>query len=166
MITKVRALSILFVMTVFISGCDNYPKDVQHSFDNIKASQRIRVGVIEQSPWAIENDTNLSGIEIEIINAFATSLDVTPQWLVLSEAQATLLLEQYKLDVVVGGLTEDNPRKDSIAFTRPYLEINNGQKHRHVMAVPKGENRLMVTLERFLSAHKETIHTLYQQAEK
>lgn len=150
-------------MTVFTAGCDNYPKDVEHSFDTIKASQHIRVGVIVQSPWVIENATHLSGIEIEIINAFAASLDVTPQWHVLSEAQATLLLEQYKLDVVVGGLTEDNPRKNSIAFTRPYLEKNNGQ-NRHVMAVPKGENRLMVTLERFLSSHKETIHTLYQQA--
>ena len=47
----------------------------------------------------------------------------------------------------MAGITQDNPWKKQVSFTRPYAELG---KKKHVMAVIHGENAFIKKLEEFL----------------
>lgn len=153
----------LFVCFMILAGCDEYPKDAQGTLETVQSSQILRVGIIRHKPWAYQDGSKPQGIEVEIVSGFAQSVNARPQWRFLSESQATENLKNYEIDLVIGGLTEDNPRKKEIGFTRSYLITGDDKKDRHVMAVPKGENRFITVLEKFLKARQSDIQKMYRE---
>jgi ABC-type amino acid transport substrate-binding protein len=148
---------------LIVTGCDDYPKDAKNTLETIKKSQIIRVGLIEHKPWAYKNGSNPYGIEVDIASNFAQSLEVQPHWEFLSEAQAIEKLKHHNLDLVIGGLTQGSPRKKEVGFTRPYLKTGDQKNKHHVMAAPRGENRFITTLEKFLKARKSEIEKIYEE---
>jgi polar amino acid transport system substrate-binding protein len=74
------------------------------------------------------------------------------RWTVAGEESLVHQLEAGRLDLVIGGLTAKSPWMRQVAFTRPYAAAPgpSGDSEQHVMAVPRGENAFLVTLERFL----------------
>jgi hypothetical protein len=145
------------ILALCLAGCDEIPRDPRQTWARIMDAGEIKVGLIVQAPWVMEKDGKFSGIEVEIIADFATALKLRPRWKVLSEAEATEQIKNQQLDLVIGGLTADNPRKKEIGLTRPYIKLGSQEKHAHVMAVPQGENKLLITLENFLQEHLPTI---------
>lgn len=152
----------LICLMFMLCGCDEYPKDPDNTFKNIQVNGVLRVGVIEHRPWAYEEGGQPKGLEPHIISEFAQSLQVTPQWNFLSEAQATEKLKNHELDVVIGGLTVDTPRAKILGLSRPYLETGRDKKDHHVMAVSQGENYFLTTLEKFLKAREREIIAMYE----
>lgn len=60
-------------------------------------------------------------------------------------------LERGELDVVIGGFDAQTPGAAKAATTLPYTEIAGPHGvEKHIMLVRMGENRFLVTLERFL----------------
>lgn len=156
---------LLFILT--LSACDNFPQDARDTFNQINKNQVMRIGVVEYKPWAWRaGEDKAGGIEAIIISDFAQKMGAIPQWHFLPESEAIDLLKKYELDIVIGGLTESSPYKKNVALTRPYLETGQKKENRHVIAVPKGENRLLVALEKFLKGRRREIHARYQAEQK
>lgn len=129
---------------LFLTACD-MPLDPENTFD--RASQNvIRIGLTEQSPWIIIKDKQYSGTEVQLVEAFGQQLGARIDWHEGSESVLLEALERYELDMVIGGLKKSIPWK-SVGFTRPYYTKGDDE---HVMAVPLGENRWLLELERFL----------------
>jgi len=152
---KLAAKASACVALLFLSACEDYPKDVNGTLDTVQETKLIRVGLIEHAPWVVEGQMGPQGIEVELLTEFAASLGATPQWNFLSEAEAVEKLAHHELDVVIGGLTQKSPRKKEVGFTRPYSAIQNQETGGHVMAVASGENQLVTTLEIFLKSRED-----------
>lgn len=149
-----RRLITLALAASAVSAC-GLPRDPNKSVDRIRQTAVLRAGFTEHAPWVTRAEGGRAeGPEAELVERFAESLGARAEWRHGSESQLFDALEQFELDIVVGGLTADNPSAPRLGVTRPYVERDDKQ---HVMAVAPGENRLLVALERVLGAHAREI---------
>ena len=96
--------------------------------------------------------TEPRGIEPQLIQRFAATLQSSIEWQPGGEEALMTDLEHGRLDLVIGGLTAESPWTDKAAITRPYAEARSqeGKTEKHVMAAPLGENAFLLELEKFL----------------
>lgn len=162
---------------LLVGACDPYPKDPHKTYANIRNEGVIKVGVVDHPPFAVKHDTNMppTGIEVRLIQGFADNLSVSPQWHVLPGRLAFDLLSEGKLDMVIGGFDKNDPWSKKSSFTRPYFISRVGYAARpddqialekeetvhHVMAVRKGENRLLTVLEEYLKNNYATVENIF-----
>lgn len=150
-----RLLTLAFVVSA-ASAC-GMPRDPNRSVDRIQQTAVLRAGFTERAPWVMRgSDGGAEGPEAELVERFAASLGARAEWRQGSESELFEALERFELDIVIGGLTADNPAAPALGVTRPYVERGDKQ---HVMAVAPGENRLLVALERVLRAHARDMAT-------
>ena len=133
-------------------GCD-LPRDPEETYERARGGT-IRAGVSENPPWTRWKDGEPAGVEVDLIEDFAGRLDAEVEWFPAAESELIESLHQGRLDVVVGGLTDDSPWLAEVALTRPFAEV--GQKS-HVMAVRHGENRWLFELEKFLEGRSAEV---------
>jgi ABC-type amino acid transport substrate-binding protein len=156
------------LVAVLLGGCDSIgslgaltdsiPRDPGGTLRRIEDTQTLSVGVISEPPWSrCSTGEPARGLEARIVRRFAESLDAAPEWQCMSEAQAFAALEKQGLDLVIVGITADSPRSKKAGFTRPYYRAGKEAKTHHVMAAQRGENRFIVTLERFLETETAAI---------
>ena len=169
-----------------LGACDDYPKDARGALKKIHQQGVLDVGVVQNAPWVEVEDGQLSGIEVEIIRGFADSLGVRPDWHFLSPELAMTLVGDGHLDIVIGGFsarTQGTWAKEA-SFTRPYLTARPAEPRENpakpaplfarttsealprVIALTKGENALLVALERYLTAHKGEIADILAREEE
>jgi hypothetical protein len=144
----------MLVALALLTGCRDYPRDPEETLDRIRAEKIVRIGVIENPPWTERLPGGKGGgTEGMLAARFAAAIGARPRWIFLPEAHAAKQLRRYDLDIAIGGLTTDNPRKTDMSFTRPYriVTAEDGTKIEHVMAVAPGENALLAALETFLA---------------
>jgi polar amino acid transport system substrate-binding protein len=79
----------------------------------------MRVGVVEARPWTTVTPGGAGGIEGALIAETARELRARIEWVRAPESQLLRALELGELDVVIGGLTDENPWKWRVAFTKP-----------------------------------------------
>lgn len=144
-------------VTAALAGCrGDFPRDPDGSLDRIRDDGVVRVGVSPHPPWTDTSGEEPSGSEVDLVTAWAESEGVEPRWTVDGEEALVADLERGELDVVVGGLTDKSPWKDTTGMTRPYVEVEGADgKEAHVMVVPAGENALQTSLELWLDEHGE-----------
>lgn len=137
-------------------GCGgHYPADPDGTLNRISGTT-LRVGVSHQPPWtdtaAEHSPDEPGGIEAQLIEDYAESIDAEVEWHAGGEEQLIKLLSERELDVVIGGLTDQSPWSSDAALTTSYAESLgvDGKTAKHVMAVQMGENAFMTSLERFL----------------
>lgn len=135
------------------TGC-GIPRDANDALTNIRQNGVVRAGYTTHDPWVTGNAGAPSGPEADVVAAFAQSLGARVDWRNGSEAQLFEALERFELDIVVGGLTADNPSAPTLGVTRPYVEVG---KKQHIAAVAPGENRLLMEFERTLRAHAPAV---------
>jgi polar amino acid transport system substrate-binding protein len=82
------------------------------------------VGVTEEAPWTILDDTEPSGVEVELVERFAESIDAEIDWVDGSQEALLSALEKRELDLVIGGLSAEDPWSAQVAFTRPYYAVD------------------------------------------
>ena len=147
---------LLVAVVVGLVGCSgHYPADPDGTLDRISGGS-LRVGVSHQPPWTDTGDGHSEqepgGIEAQIINDYAESIDADVEWHAGGEEQLIKLLAERELDVVIGGLTDQSPWESDAGITTSYAESIgvDGKAAKHVMAVQMGENAFMTSLERFL----------------
>lgn len=135
-------------------GCGgHYPADPEGTLDRVSGGD-LRVGVSHQPPWTdtSSGETAPEGIEAQLIEDYAESIDADVVWHEGGEEQLIGLLAEKELDVVIGGLSSQSPWESDAALTTSYAESIgvDGSTAKHVMAVQMGENAFMTSLERFL----------------
>ena len=133
----------LTIVTLFLVSC-SIPKDSRDSLERAK-STTIKVGAIENPPFVIYGESELTGSEIEMIRDFALNESLEIDFIKGSESDLMKKIEEAEIHIVVGGITKKTVWKEKSGQTKPY----DGD---HVWLVPKGENRLVFTLETFFHA--------------
>lgn len=226
---SLQKLSIVLLPLLLAVSCDQYPRDPEGSLKQIEQSAMLHVGVMLNPPWVAGNaPASPAGVEAQLIEQFAQELGVEVVWHWGGEEKLFEGLKTYELNILIGGITTDNPWTQHSGFTVPYfssevlvgsppgqaplsslegvsvatrqgeglsekIEKAGGraqfmadftgaeipvaapsweidtlgmqntditlQERHHVMAVPKGENALLMRLEDFLLEHadRETI---------
>lgn len=159
-----RRLPRLLALTAVLAplaGCglapEHFPADPQGTLSRVEGGF-LRVGVAPNPPWtelpdgAEADPLRPSGVEVDLLEGFARTVDAEVVWEAGSEERLVGDLEAGKLDVVVGGLTARTPWVSHAAVTRPYASVpgETGEEELHVMLTPMGENALLVALERYL----------------
>lgn len=141
-----------------LSACTSsgYPADPEGTLDRITHGT-LRVGVVHHPPFVDASGAEPSGVEPDLVRAFAAEHDARTEWTVSGEEALMTALEKGDLDLVAGGLTKKSPWTTHAALTRPYAEGTgpDGEPVKLVMAVPLGENQMLTTLERFLDTHAQ-----------
>jgi ABC-type amino acid transport substrate-binding protein len=142
----------------FVSGCKPgaaIPRDPQKTSERARGGQ-IRVGVVENPPWASRAGGEAHGIEADIARDFAKELNATPEWHWGGEQAHMEALERFELDLVIGGITKQTPWKKTVGMTDTYFG-------KHVLATAPGENGWIKQLDEFLSAHRAGIARAAQE---
>lgn len=154
-----------FVSLILVaSGCENFPKDPSHTLDTVR-NGTLLVGYSEHDPFVIKTQSEPTGMEADLIKAFAKNLNARIEWKNGTEESLFESLKKKELHLVVAGLTKETPWKSKAGLTRPYLEH---KKKKYVMAVQLGENAFLVELEKFLEDQKQQIKTkaMYEDGSK
>ncbi|MGE0238722.1 MAG: substrate-binding periplasmic protein [Parvibaculaceae bacterium] len=89
--------------------------------DRVKQRGTLRVCTINYTPWNIldPTDNSWSGINVEIVQEIASSLEVKVEW--VDSAWATLIqnVQTDKCDLGSAALWTSAPRAQNVSFTRP-----------------------------------------------
>ena len=138
---KTSFLSIL--TTLILTACSPYPRDPEHTFDRV-FGQTLIVGVIKAPKRInVSTENQFSGPEAELIKKIAQEMKANIKWQEGSSDKLFASLRNYKIHLLVGGLTQDNPWKQEVAFTKAY-------DNKYVLALPPGENRWLVAIEKII----------------
>lgn len=126
------------LLLLLASGCD-LPQDPEESFRSARAGQ-LRVGAAINPPFVDQLSPTPEGIEVEIIERFASEYQLEVEFRSGTESDLIRQLSEGALDLVIGGFNRKTVWAKHAALTRPY-------DHRHVLLVRKGENRMLFNLE-------------------
>ncbi|TGO03941.1 hypothetical protein SERN_2953 [Serinibacter arcticus] len=151
-------MALVGVLSVGLSACA-FPYDPEHTLEKVR-SDALRVGVSENPPWTAWPDgapvpgeeSEPSGVEIDLLTGFAQTLDADVVWVAGSETDLMAQLDEGELDVVVAGLESTTAWSSHAAITTSYAATRDdaGAEIRHVMATRAGENDFLVALETYL----------------
>jgi polar amino acid transport system substrate-binding protein len=164
------ALVTLVLAIVLAGGCD-LPRDPQSTTQTARGGV-LRVGVVRESPWTTCGSASDGpcGIEIDLVVRLADELNAEIRWFPGGEARLLPALERFELDLVVGGLTDDTPWAGRVGLTRPYLvesslrpPSSTEREHRHVFAVPPGENAWLLAVETFLQRERAAARSAFRR---
>lgn len=136
-----------------LTGCGSIPRDPDGTLERVQTERVLRVGA-SPSPDRVDlaSPGAVSGLEPDLVTGFAESLGAEIEWTVAGETELVAAMERGELDLIIGGLESDSPWADKASITRAYASSTDatGETVEHVMAVPLGENALLVRLERHL----------------
>jgi|SRR5437588_11484801 len=131
-----------------------YPRDPDKTLEHVRGG-RIRVGVVDNGPWAMKQGEEAIGVEPELVRRLAHQLNATPEWHWGGEQAHMQQLERHELDLVIGGITKETPWKKRVGVTDSYFQ-------NHIMVTAPGENGWIKHLDEFLTAQRNQIPTLVQ----
>jgi polar amino acid transport system substrate-binding protein len=126
----VRLVLIALIALTVLGGC-GIPSDPEGTLDRVQGGS-MRVGIAENPPWTRLSAERPEGVEVELIEGLAAALRAEIEWIAGSPSDLLKALEAGELDVVVAGLTVDDPWAQVVTFTQPYAEIST------VVGVPPG----------------------------
>lgn len=143
-----RALPIGLLLLVSACGI---PHDPEKTSDRIAATHELRVGVTDNGEWVNAQGADPSGIEPDLVRAFAARLNAHIIWTRGSETELAQMLKNHQLDIAVGGFDAKSPWKSIAGVSQPFAETSD--KKKHVFLVVPGENRFVLGLDTFLTEH-------------
>jgi polar amino acid transport system substrate-binding protein len=127
----VALVAVAALLAVLAAGC-GIPRDPESTLDRVRGGT-LRAGITASEPWTTLDDGRPGGVEVELVERFASELGARVEWVDGSEADLIGALEVRELDLVVGGLTADTPWQAKAAITRSYATT------RVVVAVPASQ---------------------------
>ena len=114
-----RSILVLLLAAGLCAGCQ-YPRDPEGTLDRVRGGV-MRVGVTHVDPWVTLDGAAPGGVEVELLQRFARSLDADIEWVEGSESELMEALHGRHLDVVVAGLTRRSEWQRVAALTRPFV---------------------------------------------
>ena len=118
-LSRMARLLIVALVAGLLGGCE-FPRDPEGTLDRVRGGV-LRVGVTPADPWVQLGDGEPTGVEVELVERFAETLDARVEWVEGSESDLMEALEGRQLDIVIGGLTRQSEWRRVAALTRPYL---------------------------------------------
>lgn len=119
---SIQKLFIILLPLLLAVSCDQYPRDPEGSLEQIEQSAMLHVGVMLNPPWVTGNaSTSPAGVEAQLIEQFAQELGVDVVWHWGGEEKLFEGLKTYELNILIGGITTENPWQQHSGFTVPYF---------------------------------------------
>lgn len=170
-----QGLSLAVLILLPLAGCD-LPRDPEDTLQQARGGT-LRVGVIHDKPWTLEASGGepARGVEVELVNRLASELDATVVWESGGDSRLMQKLEEFELDLVVGGIVQNTAWEKRVGLTSPYFieqpkSAADGKASRihrkerkHVFAIPPGENGWLVHLDRFLEDNRSLVPQLLEK---
>jgi len=111
---------LVLVSCAALAGCQ-YPRDPEGTLDRVRGGT-LRVGISPSEPWVtLAENQPPAGVEVELVQEFARTLDAEVKWVKGSESDLMEALDGRQLDIVIAGLTRRSVWMNGAALTRPYL---------------------------------------------
>src|SRR3546814_2639302 len=101
-----------FYFVFFFKQKTAYEMRISDWSSDVCSSDLMRVGVSENPSWTMIDGATASGVEVDLVEAFAGELGARIEWVHGTEAELLAALERFELDLVVAGLTQDTPRSE------------------------------------------------------
>ena len=139
------------LLPLLATGC-GLPHDPQGSSERIASTHELRVGVTDNPPWVSATSAEPTGVEADLVRQFAGQMHASVLWSRGSETMLMQSLKHHELDLVIGGFDKQTSWVSSAGLTQPWTVDASGKKH--VMLAAPGENRFILTLDRFLTDRK------------
>lgn len=145
--------TLLAAATVATWSCTYVPRDSHGALERVRGGV-VRVGVVEHPPWTVIDDDTVSGIEPQLLEAWASGMRARVEWRAGDIDELAEALHRREIDVLAGGLHQNTPYAAKLALTQPYTEVEDphGTTRRLVLAVTPGESALLFALDQFLAA--------------
>jgi polar amino acid transport system substrate-binding protein len=109
----------LAIAAALACGCQ-FPRDPEGTLDRVRGGV-MRVGVTHVEPWVTVQGGEVGGVEAELVERFAASIDAQVEWVEGSESDLMAALHGRQLDVVIAGLTRRSEWQRVAALTRPFV---------------------------------------------
>jgi len=146
-----RIAPLLLLAAAAAAACGEMPKDPEETLDRAGGGV-LRAGAAAASPWVVVGpDGTPSGPEVELVEAFARSIDARVEWRTGGADELLHALEEREIDVLAAGLTTKSPWAQHVGMTRPWRK--DGSEER-VLAVAPGENGTLFALDRLIHARE------------
>lgn len=113
-------LSLFALLLLCTHGC-GIPRDPNATLERVRREGVVRVGVIDNAPWAKRAGAEPTGVEAELVRRFAGEIGARPQWVWGSEHELVEALMHGEIDLMIGGLIDSSPWSREVAFTNPYF---------------------------------------------
>jgi polar amino acid transport system substrate-binding protein len=116
---------LLGLMALALGGCQSLPGGGAASpqLERMLASGELRAGLSgDQAPLNMRNRKGeLIGLEVDLVEALASSMDLEPRFVVLPFGELLPALERGEVDLVISGVTITPARNARVAFAGPYF---------------------------------------------
>ncbi|WP_295776507.1 hypothetical protein [uncultured Microbacterium sp.] len=141
--------TVVFALMLVLSGCGiRIPADPDGTLERISGGD-LRVGASPAAGLVSVNGDEVSGSMAVAVNGFAASREAHVVWTVGSEEELVDGLENGRLDLAIGGMTEQTPWSERVSVTRSYPALSPDGRE-IVFLLPMGENALQSALEGYL----------------
>jgi ABC-type amino acid transport substrate-binding protein len=138
----------ILILALALGSC-GLPRDPEGTSDRISRTHELRVGVSDSPPWTIA-DPEPQGIEPQLVRRFASQVGARVLWTPGSETSLVQSLKNHELDLVIGGFDKKTQWSSTAGVSQPFAKDAGGKKH--VFLAAPGENRFILSLDRFLTA--------------
>ncbi|GAB3604513.1 transporter substrate-binding domain-containing protein [Microbacterium aureliae] len=140
----------MLAAALVLTGCGlRIPTDPDGTLDRARGDE-LRVGASPADGLVRIDGAAVTGPLAEVIEEFAASIDARVTWSVGSEEDLVDDLSSARLDLAIGGMTEQTPWATEVSVTRGYPGIPGAKGAPVVVLLPMGENALQAELESFL----------------
>lgn len=131
-----RSAAALAGLVLALAAC-GLPRDPEGTLAGVRESGRLVVGVAEAPPWVTrpgggDPRAEPAGVEADLVRGFAASLGAEVEWVWGGLDEHLAALEEFELDLAVGGLAAGSAWSKRVGFTRPYAKFDE------VVGVPPG----------------------------
>jgi cyclohexadienyl dehydratase len=127
---SIRLVFVWLAAALALAGCAMAPKPADGAatasashLDTVLKSGVLRVCTPgDYRPFSFQKpDASYEGIDIDLVNGLAASLNAKPQWIKTSWASLLPDLTAGKCDMAVGGITVTTDRQKLAFFSTPYM---------------------------------------------
>ena len=137
-------------IAIVLCAC-GLPRDPKGTLEHVEHGT-LRVGASARDGWVrVDDDGEVGGCEAELVRSLADELGAEIEWTTDGESRLFEQLLEHRLDLVIGGITDDTRWHKEVGLSRPFAHEGEAA---HVLAVPPGENAWLMAIDRFLVAHE------------
>ncbi|GAB3339638.1 ABC transporter substrate-binding protein [Marilutibacter aestuarii] len=142
-----------------LCACNAYPRDPEQTLARVQGGV-LHAGVVHDPPFVVLAPGQApSGPEVRLVEAFAARHDARVDWQVGTHDRLMQRLEDFGLDLVVGGTAPDSPWKKRVALSEPFRDLDeSGTPVMRVLALPPGENAWQLDVEAYLRSDAARAH--------
>lgn len=140
----------LAVASALLAGCGPIPADPGGDLARIEESGTIRVGASPADGLVDTKGDAPAGELPEVVSEYAASIGADVAWTVDSEEGLVDRIEAGRLDLAIGGMTEESPWGERVGMTRGYPSLTAEGDSAPVVLLPMGANGLQASLETYL----------------